>query len=300
MDWKPIGFDWNRARAFLVTAEEGSFSAAARALGATQPTIGRQVGALEAELGVTLFERVGTRLVLTESGVEMLEHFRQMGEAAARVSLAAAGQSSSVEGLVGITASEVISAFLLPPVIAALRREYPGIRLDLIASNTVRDLHRREADIAVRNVRPKHPDLIGRRVPDGAAGLYASPEYLQRNGTFETIDDLSRAEIINFDHTNVMLETLVQMGVNVSDKNFPIVAGNHLVQWALCRQGVALGFIMTEVGDRDPSVVRVVPDFTFPVEMWLICHRELYTSRRLRIVFDRLVTALSNRDGVPS
>ena len=106
-----MNFDWNRARAFLITAEEGSFSAAARALRSTQPTVGRQVAGLEEELGVTLFERVGTRLELTVSGLELLEHVRAMGDAANRTSLVATGQSESVEGNVSITASEAIAAF---------------------------------------------------------------------------------------------------------------------------------------------------------------------------------------------
>jgi len=123
MDWRAVKFDWNRARAFLVTAEEGSLSAAARALGLAQPTLGRQVDALEEELGVVLFERVGRGFTLTPSGLELLEHVRAMGEAANRVSLAAAGQSQSIEGNVSIAASETYSAMLLPKIVARLRRE---------------------------------------------------------------------------------------------------------------------------------------------------------------------------------
>ena len=120
-------FDWNRARAFLVTAEEGSLSAAARSLGMTQPTLSRQVDALEDELGLVLFERVGRGLVLTRSGLELLEQVRGMGEAATRVSLTASGQTQSIEGAICITASEVNSAFWLPPIIAKLRAAHPGI-----------------------------------------------------------------------------------------------------------------------------------------------------------------------------
>ncbi|MCA9573473.1 MAG: LysR family transcriptional regulator, partial [Myxococcales bacterium] len=124
MDWRRIDFDWNRARAFLVAAETGSFSAAARALGASQPTIGRQVAALEEELGVALFERVGGGLVLTPTGLELLDDLRAMGEAATRVSLVAAGQSGSLDGDVTITASQVVTAYVLPPILAAIRRTH--------------------------------------------------------------------------------------------------------------------------------------------------------------------------------
>jgi len=293
MDWRSVGFDWNRARAFLVTAEEGSFSAAARAMGSTQPTVGRQVTALEAELGVTLFERSGSRLRLTDSGMELLEHTRRMGEAASRVSLAAAGQSSSVAGLVTITASEAISAFLLPPVIIAIRTEHPGIQIELVASNEVRDLHRREADIAVRNVRPEHPDLIGRRLRSRTAGFYASRAYAERIGPLNTPEGLARAEFVGFDRSEGLVKGLVAAGIPVRVEQFPVVSGNHLVQWRLCCAGAGIGMMMTEVGDQEPAVVRVMPEVAFPLPVWLVCHRELYTSRRLRIVFDRLVSVLS-------
>src|SRR5262249_6491954 len=129
MDWRSVNFDWNRARAFLVTAEEGSLSAAAPALGLAQPTLGRQVDALEQQLGVVLFERVGRGLTVTKGGLELLDHVRSMGLAANAVSLAASGQSQSLEGSVSITASDVNSAFLLPPILARLRRTHPNVEI---------------------------------------------------------------------------------------------------------------------------------------------------------------------------
>ena len=144
-------FDWNRARAFLVTAEEGSLSAAARALGMAQPTLGRQVDALEEELGVILFERVGRGFTLTPSGLELLDHVREMGNAAnGRVSLTAAGQSQSIEGTVVIAASEVHAAMLLPPILRQIAGTPTlGFGLEIVASSKTSDLRRREADIAL-------------------------------------------------------------------------------------------------------------------------------------------------------
>jgi len=293
MDWRSVDFDWNRTRAFLVTAEEGSFSAAARALGSSQPTVGRQVAALEQELGVTLFERVGPRLELTHSGLDLLEHARKMAEAALQVSMSAAGAAASVEGEVVVTAGEAFSAKVLPPIVTRLRREHPGIRIELVASNAVRDLHRREADIAIRNVRPTRPDLFGRRLPDLTAGLYASPDYVARAGPFNTPADLSSAEFLTFDHGSAMVEGLRAAGLPVTPANFPLVVPSHLVQWALCREGAGLCVMMTRVGDHDSGVVRVVPAFELPIQTWLVCHRELRTSRRLRIVWDALCSALA-------
>lgn len=155
--------DWNHLRAFLATVESGSLSAAARSLGLTQPTLGRQVAALEQELGVLLFERLGRSLVPTLAGRELFESARSMGEAASRLSIIASGQSQSIEGLVRITASDIVAAHILPPILKRLNEVAPGIVVDVVADNDVRDLMRREADIAIRHVRPEQPDLIARR-----------------------------------------------------------------------------------------------------------------------------------------
>ena len=163
MNWASVNFDWNHTRAFLVTAEEGTLTAAAKALGMTQPTLSRQVSALEAQLGIRLFERVGQRLVLTDSGVELLEHARLMGSTALQFSLAATGQSQQLEGSVTVSAGELDAVFRLPKIIATLRREEPGIDIEVIVTNEASDLKRREADIAIRSFRPTQNDLIAKK-----------------------------------------------------------------------------------------------------------------------------------------
>lgn len=289
-------FDWNRARAFLVTAEEGSLSAAARALGMAQPTLGRQVSALEDELGVALFERAGRGLELTPTGLDLVEHVRAMGEAATRVSLTASGRSQSIEGTVRITASEAASAFVLPRIVARLRRDEPGIEVEVVASNSLRDLRRREADIALRNVRPSDPDLIARKLPDGAAHLYASVHYLNRVGDPQCPEDLRRAEFIGFEENEAFLAGLNAKDLNLTERHFPVRCANHLVQWELVRQGVGIGVMVAEVGDADPGVRRVASWLQpFRFELWLVSHRELRTSRRVRLVFDRLAADLEDR-----
>ncbi len=289
MDWRAVNFDWNRARAFLVTAEEGSLSAAARALGMAQPTLGRQVAALEEELGVTLFDRAGRGLVLTPSGLDLLDHVRAMGDAAAHVSLAAGGQAQSIEGAICITASEFYSAFLLPPIVARLRREAPGIEVEIVASNAAVDLRRREADIAIRSFRPTQPDLIARKLGDDRARLYASPGYLDRIGHPSTPTDLDRADFIAFDTTPMLMEGLNTLGLRLTRANFPVMTANHLVQWRLAKAGAGIAVFPEAIGDAEPGLRRVLPDLA-PIEfpIWLTAHRELNTSRRVRLVFDLL------------
>ena len=294
MDWKSITFDWNRARAFLVTAEEGSLSAAARALGMTQPTLGRQVTALEQELGVVLFNRVGTGLVLTPGGLDLLDQVRIMGDAVNRMSLSASGQSKDVEGHICISASEVDAIFRLPVIIAKLRNIAPGIDVEIVASNAPSDLGRREADIAIRNFRPTQSELIAKKVKDVPVRLYATPQYLKHIGMPTTISDLNQANFISFDSTDRLLKELNKRGLNLSKKNFALISENYIVCWEFVKQGLGIGIMPADIGDAESSVQPVLDDFkllTFP--MWLTAHSELKTSRRVRIVFDLLAKELS-------
>ncbi len=293
MEWKSIKFDWNRARAFLVTAEEGSLSAAARALGMAQPTLGRQVTALEQELGVVLFERVGHGLVLTPSGLELVEHVRAMGDAANRVSLTASGRSQTLEGSICISASEVHAVFLLPPIIAKLREAEPGIDIEIIASNSTSDLMRREADIAIRSFRPTQPELIAKKITDVHARLYAAASYLRRIGKPTSIEDLNRADFIGFDKTDRLLNAYNALGLNLTQNNFCIVTENQIVQWELVKLGLGIGIMPEDIGDAEALIELALPQLepmTFPI--WLTAHRELKTSRRVRLVFDLLAAEL--------
>lgn len=293
MDWRAVKFDWNRARAFLVTAEEGSLSAAARALGMAQPTLGRQVDALEEELGVILFERVGRGFTLTPSGLDLLDHVRAMGDAAGRVSLAAAGQSQSIEGTICIAASETHAAMLLAPVIMKLRARHPGIHIEIVASSRASNLRRREADIALRNFAPTEPDLIARKIRDIPARLYATPDYLDRVGNPKLPYDLRHADFISIDSTGMFLKGLNAMGLSLTEANFPILTENYLVMWEYVKRGIGIGVQDGNIGDAEPLVRRVLPDLKpllFPI--WLVAHRELNTSRRVRVVFDLLVEEL--------
>ena len=294
MDWRVVKFDWNRARAFLVTAEEGSLSAAARALGMAQPTLGRQVDALEEELGVILFERVGRGFALTPNGLELLDHVRAMGDAAGRVSLAAAGQSQTIAGKVSIAASDVHAAFLLPKVLIRLRREAPAIEVEIVASTRVSDLRRREADIAIRNFRPTEPDLVARKIRDVPARLYATPDYLDRIGNPLLPHDLRHADFISIDGSGMFMRGLNAMGLNLSERNLPILTENYLVMWELVKHGLGIGILDGTIGDLEPRVRRVLPEMAplvFPI--WLVAHRELNTSRRIRFVFDLLAEELA-------
>ena len=288
-----MSFDWNHARAFLAAADGGSLSAAARRLGQTQPTVSRQIAALEDALNVTLFERTARSVILTEAGVELLDHVRSMASGANMISLVASGQSQSIEGQVRITASDMMSAYVLPPILKALREQATLLEIDVIADNGVRDLVRREADIAIRHVRPDQPDLLTRRVRDEIMRFYASRAYLEAHGEPQA-DDLSGHQIISFVGVDRMLGYLRPIGLDLTQANFRMSSSSQFVAWELARSGLGMMIMPDRIATRSPEFVAVLNDVeAFTIPTWLVAHRELRTSRRIRLVFDHLADSLS-------
>ncbi|MCU4651269.1 LysR family transcriptional regulator [Roseibacterium sp. SDUM158016] len=288
MDWKSLTFDWNRARAVAATAETGSLSAAARALGLTQPTLGRQVTALEEELGVTLFTRAGKRMELTEAGLSLIDHLRTMAEAAHAAALAATGQSQEIAGAVTITASNLYASELLPPILGRIREEAPALQIQVVASNALSDLMRREADIAIRHVRPDQPDLTAKLVAEDEAALYATPDLLARG-------ELTALPFIGYLIGDQYRSMLAERGVDVPAENFAFFSEDSHTQRAIARAGLGVAVLPTWAGDPDPVLVRAQPEapplVRFPI--WLAAHRDLHTSRRVRLVFDHLAEGFS-------
>lgn len=294
MAYKTLNFDWNKAKAFLVTAERGSYSSAAKVLNLTQSTLGRQVQALEEELGVVLFERVGKGIKITPIGLDLIEHVKAMAQGADKLSMAAMGQSEDLEGTVTITASEANSAFLLPPVIKKIRNLAPGIIIEIVAKNDSADLRKREADIAVRNFQPKQPDLIMRQVSDSLGNFYATKEYIESCGPFKTIEDLSKADFISVGDLSAYIEGLKAYGVNLTKESFSVMTESHFVHWSLVKDGLGVGIMPDYIGDKDTSVERVLKSFKgIRFSTWIVSHRELRTNRRIRFVYDQLVEYFS-------
>jgi DNA-binding transcriptional LysR family regulator len=285
--------DWNLVRAFSATADAGSLSAAARTLGLTQPTLSRQVAALETELGVMLFERIGKKLVLTDAGLGLLAHAQSMATAADAMALAAAGRIQEVEGRVTISATDAIAAYLLPDIIARLRRDAPQITLAIVASNSFSDLRRREADIAIRHARPTESELIGQLVRETKAHFYAAAAWIEKNGSPASLAELAEADLVAFEPTEVFVEHLARIGLPLRLDRFRIVSENAVVLWEIVRRGLGVCVMLQEIAERTPGIVRLFPALPgIPVPIWLVSHNELRTSRRVRIVFDILAEEL--------
>jgi DNA-binding transcriptional LysR family regulator len=289
MDWRSVQFDWNLARAFLVTAEEGSLSAAARALGLTQPTLSRQVAGLEEELGVTLFERVGRGLELTPGGAELLEQVRAMGDAAVDLKLAAVGQSNTIKGNICISATDLVTNLVMPILVQKLRRLHPDISVELIASDTLSDLRRREADIAIRAMQPGEPDLIARKIGDITGHLYASEKYLEQTGVPQSPEDLGDANFI-CNKSEMFVNIMAGCGIKLTQRNFSITSESVITQWELVKRGLGIALLPDQLAGTEPGFHKVLADIQpFKGPLWLVVHKELRTSRRVRVVFDFLV-----------
>jgi DNA-binding transcriptional LysR family regulator len=294
IDWETVDFDWNHARAFLATAELGSLSAAAKALNSSQPTLSRQVNALEKQLKVALFERVGKGLELTPSGVEMVECVKNMGNAATHLSLIASGKSESLEGAVCISASEIMAVYELPAIILKLRSIEPKITIELVASNASSDLKRREADIAIRSYRPDQLDLIAKKVRDDHFFLYASNSYLDSVGNPSSLADFNNVDFIGSSDSQKIISMLNQRGLHLTSENFPVTTSNHTVYWELVKQDVGIGFIQDNLVKTEDMVEKILPELgPFSSELWLVTHRELRTNRRIQYVFEFLSKELS-------
>ncbi|GKY86348.1 LysR family transcriptional regulator [Sinisalibacter aestuarii] len=294
MDNTLASLDWSLVQAFLAVAETGSLSGAARALGSSQPTLGRKVREIEAAMGAELFRRHAKGLALTDAGQAMLAPAQAMRAAAGQMALIAAGEDRALAGTVRITASVVVSHFVLPPVLVDLRRAYPGIEIDLVASDSSENLLFREADIAVRMYRPGQLDVVTRHVADLPTGAYAAAGYLDRAGRPKTVDDLLALDWVGFDRNEMIIRGMAEAGWNVDRNFFRLRTDDQAAYWQLVRAGGGVGIMQQAIGEREPQVERLLPDMPLPVlPVWLTAHEAVRRVPRVARVWDALSEALA-------
>jgi DNA-binding transcriptional LysR family regulator len=286
--------DWDLYAAFVTVMREGSLSAAARALGATQPTIGRQIAALERRLGVALFVRTPQGLRPTETAIDLRPHAEGMAAAAEAMTRTASGARGEVRGAVRLTASEVMGVEVLPPLLADFQARHPAVVIELVLSNRTEDLLRGEADIAVRMVRPVQSILTARRVGSTGLGFYAHRRYLAARGVPQSEADLDGHRLIGFDQETPFLRGLKLGGGPLRRERFAFRADSDLAQLAAVRSGVGIGGAQHGVARRDPDLIPVLPTLFLPeLELWLAMHEDLRASRRMRLLFDHLADGLA-------
>jgi DNA-binding transcriptional LysR family regulator len=286
---------WDELRTFVEVARDGSLSAAARRLGLTQPTVGRHIDALEAALGLTLFTRSPRGLTPTPAALALEPHVEAMATAAAALARAASGEAAADRGAVRVTASDVIGCEVLPPILAAFHAAHPGITVELALSNRTADLARRDADIAVRMVRPTQSGLVARRLGGSRIGLYAHRDYLARFGEPRSLADLGNGHcLIGFDRDNSTFRSTGGFARDLTREAFGFRCDNDMAQLAALRAGVGVGGCQDNIARRSPELVAVLRNaFHYVLDVWLVMHEDLKATRRVRLLFDHLAGGLT-------
>ena len=287
-------FDWRLVRSFLAALDRGSLLGAARALRSTQPTVGRHVAELETQLGVLLFERTGRGLLPTPTALRLADAARAMESAADQLARSVSGAEAGVSGTVRVTASQPVACVLLPPVLGQLRVAYPEIQVELVSSNEVSNLLRREADIALRMVQPAQSSLVAKRIGRVTLGPYAHRDYLKRRGTPRRLADLLQHELVGADRDQTLLKGFAAFGHPVTPLAFAFRSDDLIACWEAVRAGLGVGFVADYVARTDPGVVPLpLPGLKIqPLPIWLTVHREIRTSSRIRAVYDFLAQAV--------
>ena len=287
-------FDWRLVRSFLAVLDQGSLLAAARSLGVSQPTLGRHISELESQLASVLFERTGRGLLPTRTALQLAQAARQMQDGALQLSRTLAGSKSQAGGTVRITASVPVAVQLLPTILLDLRLALPDIQIELVSSNQVSNLLRREADIAIRMVRPDQTSLVARKLGEATVGASAHRDYLARRGVPTQPAELLQHELVGSDTDPAIRQGFEAMGFPVPREAFALRSDDLLVQWQAVRAGLGIGFMADYQARLDTAVRPVLAGQLQipPLPMWLAVHREIRTSRHIRAVFDFLATAL--------
>lgn len=288
----PPAAGWALYQSFLQVVREGSLSGAARVLALTQPTIGRHIDALEAALGVALFTRSQRGLAPTETALALAPHAAAMANAAEALRRTASGEAQEARGSIRITASEIVGSEVLPGMLAAFRERHPRIAVEVLLSNRSEDLLHREADIAVRMIRPTQAALVARRVGTVAIGLHAHRDYVERHGMPASLDDLGGHALIGFDRAP-WSRRLPGLGIEPTREMFAFRSDQDVAQLAALKAGFGLGMCQIPLAARYPELVRVLPGrLEVDLEIWVVMHEDLRTSLRMRLMFDHLAEAL--------
>ncbi len=289
----PHRFDWRLIRSFLAALDAGSLLGASRLLRTTQPTVGRHIAELESQLATVLFERTGRGLRATPAALAMADAARAMEAGATALSNSLLGQQSGTVGTVRIAASTPVAFGLLPAVLVRMRQHLPQTQVELVASNTISNLLRREADIAIRMVRPDQGSLLAKRIGTVELGAWAHSRYLAAHGHPQSPEALLAHEIIGGDTDDSILRGFVAQGFPVMPTIFALKTDDMLAQWAAVRSGLGIGFVANYMAGTEPGLVRVLPQLQLPpLPMWLAVHREIHTNQRIRAVFDFLAVEL--------
>ena len=286
--------NWEWYRSFVAVLETGSLSAAGRSMGMTQPTVGRHIDSLEAALQLKLFTRSFDGFAPTDAALELKPYAANLAATAAALRRVATSQGDGVRGTVRLTASEIVSNEVLPPILADLRDAHPALVIELVPSNKVENLLRRDADIAVRMTTPSQDALIARRVGSIDVGLHAHRRYLERHGTPRTLDDLAGHALIGWDTETAYIRRFQDRYPQITRESFAFRSDSDVAQLAAIRAGLGIGFCQARLAARDPDMVRLFKSqISLNLETWIAMHADLRDSPRCAVTFAALADGLA-------
>lgn len=287
--------DWTLWRSFSGVVRTGSLTGAAQKLGLSQPTLGRHIDALEAQIGGQLFERHLRGLKPTQRALKLYEQVERAEKALTEAAMMAEGADAELSGSVRITASTVTSHYSLPKILRQMRDEFPAISIELVPSDSPENLLMRESDIAVRMFRPTQLELITRKIGESPLIACAHVSYLKDRPPIIQNDDLSAHELIGFDRSDLFISGARLMGFNLKRDDFPIRTDSQTLIWEAAKAGLGVSFAQKILVDATPGMVALLPELVIPpLEVWLTTHKELFTNRRIRAIYDRLGILLSS------
>ena len=287
-----LPFTWDLLGAFLAVMRTGSLSGAARALGVAQPTVRRQISALEATLGAALFTRSHAGLRATEAAQATLPYAESMAGVAAALVRSVSAPSSSEAGTVRVTCSEILAVEVLPRILADLRRAHPQLQIELSATNQNEDLLRRDADVAIRMAPPTQGALVAKRVGNIEVGLFATHEYLRAHPAPKSAPSLRQHALVGRDRDPSFLTALASAGLRLRRQDFALRTDSDTAALAAVRAGLGIGVCQVRLAARDRALTRILPKVRFVMPTFVVTHEDLRRTRRIAVVFEHLARAL--------
>ncbi len=286
--------NWQWWQYFLAIAKQGSLSQAAQTLDISQPTLSRQLQAMEKQLGQSLFDRSTQGLLLTEFGRNLLDECQQMQISADRLQRLAAGQTHTLSGRVRLAANELVALHYLPKLIPSFMDLYPQVSVEIEVSNRASNLDKRDADIAIRMFPPTQLDVVCRHLFDIPLGFYASAQYLKTHGTPTNADEFFKHRILGYDRDRQFEEGGQQMGWQIKNEQFQLRTDFMPLHLALAKNDG--GIVATHKGlCEEAGLVEINLGFELPkLPIYLVCHRDVQHNKKIRALMDYLAEHLAN------
>ncbi|MEM7099902.1 MAG: LysR family transcriptional regulator [Pseudomonadota bacterium] len=289
--------DWNLVRTFVAVAEAGSLAAGALVMGITHPTAARHITQLEEHLGQSLFTRTGKGLKLNEVGARLEAYAKAMHQQALEFASASDAVRAEPVRSVRISVAQMVSEMIPEVIFGELIDSDVGYsgRVELQVTNDLANLLQRDADFAIRHVRPEQQELVCRQVGALRLGLFASEEYLNLKGqlTLERVQEHRFVDGLSRDH---LIRGAARHGVEILPEQICFLSDCLGGQRAAVRSGAGIGAFPIWMVEHEPGFVEVLAkDALIEMEVWLVARPEARDNLQLKAMFSCLGDALYKR-----